>query len=826
VREGDRLLLTGGVRDLELLEELAVRARIMGASPLLSVGSDRLDRRVLDEVPLRNLRSAPATDLKLAEFVDVVIDISHRDDEALFSDVPADRLAAMTSAAQTVGDALLKRNVRQISLGNDLTPTTDRARRFGLPLTDLERIYWNGINVDYARLERTGETVRAALARGKTVRVTTPVGTDLTFQIGGTSVLVSDGVISEADLRAGGAACQVWLPAGEVFTTVVEGSAEGKIVQPRITVQGMDIRDLTLTIRGGKVTAMTASAGLADIQRLYEAGGAGRELVGLIDVGINPNVRIPQGSKMQTWMSAGMVTVGIGGNTWAGGNNTSGFFLPLHLSEATLAVEKNVLVDRGTLAIGNPLATIPATTTSTEALRHYRTGLALLDQLRIEEGRVSMEKAVAADPGFAMAHYAISLVAPTYREGLAAIEKALAASTGISEGERLLIQAQQADLTGKPQKNIELLHRAAALYPEDAQARFRLATAHFGANRLDEAIEHLRAARRIDPLYSPAANLLGYGCMRSGQFPEAEQAFRTYIDLVPGEANPYDSYAEFLMKTGRFDESIALYQKALATNPAFFSAQIGIANNLILKGLPAEARAHLQKAASTAPSDTWRRALLTTTASSYVSEGKYDQAAQEIRNRQAIAAAVSDQLALAADQRTLGALVLESTAFDASRGTYLKTRTPEPSRLTEAATDFSNAEATVAQAPAAQEVKDAIRLGHLTDQVELALRRNDLTAARARADEYRTLALSRGNPEEIRTIHALTGMIAVREKRYEEAINELHLADTRDPETLFHLMEANEGKGDAGKALELRRRIAGLNEPSLAFFMVRRRVTP
>ena len=47
------------------------------------------------------------------------------------------------------------------------------------------------------------------------------------------------------------------------------------------------------------------------------------------------------------------------------------------------------------------------------------------------------------------------------------------------------------------------------------------------------------------------------------EYPNAEQAFRKYIELIPNDPNPYDSYAELLLKMGKYDEAKALYERGL-----------------------------------------------------------------------------------------------------------------------------------------------------------------------------------------------------------------------------------------------------------------------
>jgi leucyl aminopeptidase (aminopeptidase T) len=123
-------------------------------------------------------------------------------------------------------------------------------------------------------------------------------------QIEGRPVFVSDGVISADDVQTGGAACSVWLPAGEVYLTPVPGTAEGKVVGDRQFFQGEEIQDLTLTFKAGKLTSMTAKSGLERLKALYDAAGPGKDEFAGIDIGINPNVHLVPGSRMVAMMPA------------------------------------------------------------------------------------------------------------------------------------------------------------------------------------------------------------------------------------------------------------------------------------------------------------------------------------------------------------------------------------------------------------------------------------------------------------------------------------------------------------------------------------------
>lgn len=348
IKEGELVLISGTPRDTDLLESIAVNVRKLGAFPLISLASDRLARRMYDDVPAKFDSQANDFALKLAGLIAADISIESTDNQSVLADIAPERLAATAKARQPVMDAMLKRNVRQVSLGNGLYPTAATAKLYGLTPDDLGKIFWTAVNTDYARLEGTGATVQGALSAGKEIHLTNPNGTDLKFRIEG-RVFVSDGVISTDDVAKGGAACQVWLPAGEVYTAPVAGTAEGKVVIDRNFFQGKEITGLTLTFKAGKLTEMTAKAGLEPLKALYDASGPGKDTFGFVDIGINESMTIPQGSKLLSWIPAGMVSIGVGNNTWAGGSNSSSFDLSGFLPGSTLTVDGKAIVDKGTL---------------------------------------------------------------------------------------------------------------------------------------------------------------------------------------------------------------------------------------------------------------------------------------------------------------------------------------------------------------------------------------------------------------------------------------------------------------------------------------------
>jgi leucyl aminopeptidase (aminopeptidase T) len=353
VKEGEIVLISGQAHDAELLEDLAVNVRKVGGFPLVTYDSDRLSKRMFFDVPEKYDSQADALGARLAGLANVVISVGNGMSENLFEGADPKRLAALGKVAEPVGQAFMKNNVRTVEIGNNLYPTPWRAERYGMAEDELAKTFWNGVNLDYSDLQTRGAQVKAALAAGDNVHVTNPNGTDLKLRVQGRPVLVSDGIISAEDMKQGGPALAAYLPAGEVYVTPVAGSADGKLVSSRMYFRGQQVDNLTYTIVAGKVTAMTGSGpGYAGFKAQYDAvDDPLKDLLGYIDLGINPNVKLPSASVVGTWVPAGTVTIGTGGNTWAGGDNSVSYGSTVFLPGSTVTLDDKTIVDNGVLKL-------------------------------------------------------------------------------------------------------------------------------------------------------------------------------------------------------------------------------------------------------------------------------------------------------------------------------------------------------------------------------------------------------------------------------------------------------------------------------------------
>jgi aminopeptidase len=355
VQDGDLVMISGSDEDLPLLEDMAVEVRKRGADPLVTVASQGLGRRMYDEVPPKYDTRLPEMDLKLVGMIDVYIGTEFGE-QRRFKGVSAERMAARGKAAAPVAALARKRGVRSVFLGNGLYPSAERAEQFGISRDQLAGMMYGGVDADYDALQSTGEQVRKVLAGGKELRITNPNGTDFRVGISGRPITVSDGIISSDDRKKGGAATSVWLPAGEVFLTPVAGTANGVVITDEDYIQGQPIVELRLEFKEGKLTSMTAKSGLEPLKAMYDAAGPGRDLPGVIDIGINSGVKGPTGKSLHLWSQAGAVTMVVGNNSWAGGDNQVQFDALGYSPRSTVSVDGRVLVQDGKLVLSEQVA--------------------------------------------------------------------------------------------------------------------------------------------------------------------------------------------------------------------------------------------------------------------------------------------------------------------------------------------------------------------------------------------------------------------------------------------------------------------------------------
>ena len=104
-----------------------------------------------------------------------------------------------------------------------------------------------------------------------------------------------------------------------------------------------------------------------------------------------------------------------------------------------------------------------------------------------------------------------------------------------------------------------------------AEVHTELASAYYGAGRLNVALEETRIALAADPTYAPAYNMQGLVSFDMRDNPGAEQAFKKGLQLAPSDPDLAHNYGWFLCRNGREAESTQWFLTAIK-NPLYASS--------------------------------------------------------------------------------------------------------------------------------------------------------------------------------------------------------------------------------------------------------------
>ena len=450
---------------------------------------------------------------------------------------------------------------------------------------------------------------------------------------------------------------------------------------------------------------------------------------------------------------------------------------------------------------------VPITTAFPEARRLYVDGRDLLEKLRGTDARRLFEQAVAKDPDFALAYVGLANTSGTNGEFVDATKRAVALADKVSEGERHLILALDSGMKGDPAGNLQHLADLVALFPNDERAHNQLGNLYFGRQEYTSAISHYLKATTINPSFSTPYNQMGYAYRFLEKFDDAEKAFRKYTELIPNDPNPYDSYAELLMKRGRFDESIKAYEKALSIDPNFVNSYVGIGNDYLAMGKTDLARATFAKLAARARNTGEKRLAHFWNAASYVHDEATDKAIAELKAGSALAEAEHDAGTMSGDLIQMGDVLREAN------------------RLDEALAKYAEAVKLIDGSQLPEQVKAATRRNNVFEEARVAVAKNDLATARAKATEYQRQIEPRRAPFEVRQQHELAGLIAMAEKRYAMAMEEFGQANQRDPRVLLLMARAAQAAGNNERASAFANKAAHFNELSFNFAYVKNKAS-
>jgi tetratricopeptide (TPR) repeat protein len=207
-----------------------------------------------------------------------------------------------------------------------------------------------------------------------------------------------------------------------------------------------------------------------------------------------------------------------------------------------------------------------------------------------------LQKAVAADPEFAMAYarigYAHAVSFNQAEQGKPYLEQAFRRSSRLTDKDRLYIAAWYAianfDYQPAQSPLRDIIRKDAA----EIEAYKELGMLLQGDEQYEEAIDVLSRALALDPNSPEICNALGAAYRDIGKYADAAASHRQYVALAPTEPNAWDSLGLTYQAAGDYGLALEAFDHALQLNPTFGIPIVHLGNLYFQLGRYREALRH------------------------------------------------------------------------------------------------------------------------------------------------------------------------------------------------------------------------------------------
>lgn len=243
-------------------------------------------------------------------------------------------------------------------------------------------------------------------------------------------------------------------------------------------------------------------------------------------------------------------------------------------------------------------------TGSAEALRAYKEGVGQSQLFHFVEARASFEHSIAQDSGFALAWARIAILDFSAQNESAArreIARALELSVHATKKEQLFIRMWERRINFAREEAEAVVDSMIVLFPHEPEAYLFKGMIVEEQKNLEEAIRLYQHAVEVDSAYAPAVMMLGYAYSTANEQEKAVASMQRYIRLAPHAADPRASYADLLLRVGRYDEALEQYKHALDLKPDYWYSFQQIATIYAMLGRLNDAELFLTKAFNLMP---------------------------------------------------------------------------------------------------------------------------------------------------------------------------------------------------------------------------------
>jgi len=202
-----------------------------------------------------------------------------------------------------------------------------------------------GMSADYKAIAERSVKVKKILDRGKKVKVTSPAGTNISFDISSRKAIAGKGIFHKKGQSGN-------LPAGETFIAPVEGTANGVFVVDG-SMAGLGLikkANLKIEVENGFAVKITGGTNARKLNSMLDKVGKKARNIAEFGIGTNDSVKL-SGVLLEDAKVMGTVHIALGNNISMGGTVN----VPIHLDgvikKPTVYVDGKLLMNKGRLII-------------------------------------------------------------------------------------------------------------------------------------------------------------------------------------------------------------------------------------------------------------------------------------------------------------------------------------------------------------------------------------------------------------------------------------------------------------------------------------------
>ena len=275
MKAGEKILIDVYGLEVPMVRALIEETYAVGGIPFVSIKNHQVLRALLMGATEEQWSMMARYEAERMQEMDAYIGLRSGDNATELSDVPPEKNKLYQEKWwHPVHSQIRVNETRWVVLR---WPTHSMAQLAGTSTENFEDFYFDVCTLDYAKMDRNMDPLRARMERTDKVRIVGP-GTDLAFSIKGISAVKCSGKRN--------------IPDGECYTAPVRDSVNGVITYNTPSVyQGFVFENVRFEFQNGKIINATAN----DTERLNKVldTDEGARYIGEFSFGFNPYILKP-----------------------------------------------------------------------------------------------------------------------------------------------------------------------------------------------------------------------------------------------------------------------------------------------------------------------------------------------------------------------------------------------------------------------------------------------------------------------------------------------------------------------------------------------------